>query len=157
MGSDEFSMRVLQCEQKLFRIAYLSLAHDADVEDCVQEALLNAWRHIGSLREPEHFETWLIRILINECKGCGRKRARQRTVALGEYDPPMPEPEDPNLRDLVRALPDKYRLPIALHHLEGYPMTEVARMMKLTRSMVRWRLDKGMRMLRQTLREEEWR
>jgi RNA polymerase sigma-70 factor (ECF subfamily) len=155
MDSSEFSTRVLQCERKLFRIAYLSLARDADVEDCVQEALLSAWRHIGSLREPAYFETWLIRILINECKACGRKRAGRRTVALGEYDPPMPEPEDSHLRDLVRALPDKYRLPIALHHLEGHPAAEVARMMKLTRSMVRWRIAKGMGMLRQALRQEE--
>ena len=50
----------------VYRVAlgYLRSAHDA--EDAVQDALLSAWRALGSLRDEQYFETWLMRILIND-------------------------------------------------------------------------------------------
>ena len=68
MNRTDFILRVRGCERRLYRVARTMLRSDADCEDAVQEALLKAWSKLGSLREEQFFETWLIRILINECR-----------------------------------------------------------------------------------------
>ena len=75
MDEQEFSRRVMQSRDKLFRIAYTLLHNEQDCADALQEALLRAWQNLSRLREERYFDTWLVRILINECK---RLRARRR-------------------------------------------------------------------------------
>ena len=153
MDSAQFSKHVLGCEQKLFRIAYLTLGGYEGTEDAVQETLLKAWKRLPSLREPAYFDTWLIRILINECKDQRRKVNMQRTMQLSDAVS-VSEPPDTVLRDALSEVDLKYRIPIVLHHLEGYKVNEVAQMMRLTNGMVRWRLERGMALLRVELTGE---
>ena len=70
----EFVQRVRACERRLYRVARAQLPSEADCEDAVQEALLRAWDRLDTLREEAYFETWLIRILINQCKTFYRRR-----------------------------------------------------------------------------------
>ena len=44
---------------RLFAIARLILRDEAKAEDATQEALVSAWRHIRSLRDPDRFDAWL--------------------------------------------------------------------------------------------------
>ena len=73
MDKHEFSMRVIACENRLYRISTAILGNTFDRDDAVQETLLKAWANLSTLREEKHFETWLIRILINECRTVDRK------------------------------------------------------------------------------------
>lgn len=61
--ADAFERLARPCGPTLYRVAASCLhGHDADAADAVQNALIAAWRNIGSLREPRYFKTWLIRI-----------------------------------------------------------------------------------------------
>ena len=51
MDEQEFSRRVTQARDKLFRISYTLLHNEQDCADALQEALLRAWQHLGRLRE----------------------------------------------------------------------------------------------------------
>lgn len=53
-----------------------------DLEDIVQEALLRAFRSIGSFRWDSSFQTWLYRITANVCRDFARKSAACRCVSL---------------------------------------------------------------------------
>ena len=77
MNEREFSQRVRNCRDKLWRVSYAILRNGADCDDALQEALLRAWRQIGSLREEKYFDTWLTRILINEAKRILRQRQKR--------------------------------------------------------------------------------
>ena len=68
MDERGFERRCRACEQRLFRVCYAMLPEKADREDAIQEALIKAWRKRGTLRDEALFETWLVRIAINECK-----------------------------------------------------------------------------------------
>jgi RNA polymerase sigma-70 factor (ECF subfamily) len=153
MDAKEFTDRARAMKPRLFRIAYLSSRCYQDCEDAVQEALFKAWRHQGSLRENRYFETWLVRILINECRLIHRKNPAGRAEALPE-DLPTPEPADPALRDALRGLDEKYRAPLVLHHLEGYTVREVASILKIPGTAARWRLEQGRKKLARALGEE---
>lgn len=67
MDERAFEQRVLELEPRLYRTACAILWNDADAADALQECLLKAWRKRGSLKEEACFNSWITRILINEC------------------------------------------------------------------------------------------
>src|SRR6187551_797608 len=62
---------------RLYVIARLILRDEEKAEDATQDALLAAWRHIRGLRDPDRFDAWLRRLLVNACyREAGRTRRR---------------------------------------------------------------------------------
>ena len=151
MDEREFSNRAMACAERLWRISYLTLRNPADCDDAVQEALLRAWSNRRRLRDDRLFETWLVRILINCARDILRKR---RTVQPLDENLAAAGPADVGLRDVLCALDVKYRLPIVLHHLEGYNLEECAAMLRLPVSTVKWRLHAGRKQLKTELEGE---
>ena len=93
MDVHEYTSRVRAIETKLYRCAKCILKNDTDAADAVQEALLSAWRNLSSLRNEDYFETWLIRIVINECKRLIKKRDLLREEVLSPTLAAPPEEE----------------------------------------------------------------
>ena len=151
MDAKEFSNRAMACAERLWRISYLTLQNPADCDDAVQEALLRAWANRRRLRDERLFETWLVRILINCARDILRRR---RTVQPLDENLTAGEPVNPQLRDALCALDVRYRLPIVLHHLEGYNLDECAAMLGLPVSTVKWRLYAARKQLRSQLEGE---
>ena len=112
-------MRVHGCMNRLWRISWSILRCGADCDDAVQEAIFRAWRKRGTLREEKYFETWLTRILINECRRMLRRRG-SGNAPVPESLADQAEPENPELADAIAALPVELRLPIVLHYMEVY-------------------------------------
>lgn len=154
MNKDEFSRRIRENQDKLYRITCGLLREPQDRLDAVQEATLKAWCNLPRLRNEEFFDTWLIRILINECHNRHRTQAR---FAPLESAPEPSEPFQGNslLRDAIYALPQKLRIPILLHYMEGYKTDEIAQMLRLPGGTVRSRLRRGRTMLKTMLEEPE--
>ena len=154
MTDRQFSERALACAERLHRISYLILGREADCEDAVQEALMRAWLHISSLREESYFETWLIRILINESRRILRQRTKHPTLEIPE-SLPAPEPPDRALHDALLALEAKLRIPIILHHLEDYSVREIAGILSIPEATVKYRLRRGRELLKLQLEEDK--
>lgn len=147
----EFIDRVRSCERRLYRVARTMLRSDVDCEDAVQEALLKAWAKLSMLRQEQFFETWLIRILINECRTLYRKRPK----ATEEIPESIAAPaEDRSLIDALMNLPEKYRIPTELHYIEGYGISEISRMLFIPEGTVKWRLSRARTLLKTELGEE---
>ena len=154
MTREDFSQRIRASQDKLYRITCGLLREPQDRMDAVQDAILKAWCNLGRLRSEEYFDTWLIRILINECHN--RHRTQARLVPLES----APEPSEPfqgnsQLRDAILALPEKLRIPIILHYMEGYKTEEIAQMLRLPGGTVRSRLRRARSMLKTMLEETE--
>lgn len=152
MDEREFSRRTVNCTERLWRIAYLILRNEADCDDAVQEALLLAWKKRHTLRNDEFFETWLTRILINSARSMLRRKSFEPLPP--EIHLPDNSPPDPDLRDAIRSLDVKLKLPLILHHVEGYSLAECAQLLKLPVSTVKWRIHTACRKLREDLEEE---
>lgn len=149
MNEREFSQKVRECRDGLWRVSYAILRNGADCDDALQEALLRAWRQIGSLRDERYFSTWLTRILINEAKRILKKRASagcELTENVCGNDS-----ANPRLHDAIMALPVNLRIPLVLHYMEGYPVKEVASMLQLPVTTVQWRLHSARAQIR-----DEW-
>lgn len=156
MTDDEYMARVEGMERRLYRIARAVLWNDSDCADAIQEAVVKGWLKRGSLRNPDWFETWLIRILINECRNIQRKN-RVKLLPLddqidfGEPSAANDPVEDVQLRDALSRLPSKYRTVLVLHHLEGFSLEETADLLNQPQTTVKSRLHQARRALRALL------
>lgn len=149
MTKTEFTDAVLAAEPVLYRVAKSMLGSEADCADAAQNAILRAWEKLDTLKKPEYFRTWLVRILINECKSV--LRTRGRCVSL-EQDTDEAAPEtNGELYAALAALEEKYRLPVTLHYIEGFHTNEIAHMLRLPEGTVKTRLRRAREILRKEL------
>ena len=158
MDKQEFADRVHAMQERLYRIAYGQLREEQDRRDAVQEAVLKAWQSRERLRDAAYFETWLIRILINECHNiqrAGRRFFPSERLPEQPYTEKNMEGSDADLRRAILALPMKLRLPVMLHYIEGYTTEEAGRILHVPVGTVRSRLKKARVLLRAQLGEED--
>ena len=86
MSDEEFAERVTAMTQTLYRVCYAQLSQACDREDAVQEALRKCWQKRGQLRDARYLQTWVIRVLLNECHNIQRRAARLQHRADGCAD-----------------------------------------------------------------------
>lgn len=150
----EFNEAAERYLNMVYRIALNWFGNVPDAEDAAQEVMLRLWRGGPPPGEEERLRYWLARVSVNVCKDLSRTPWRLHTVSLEEAAEPLaPEPEDRQVLEEVLRLPKKYRVPLYLHHYEGYSAAEVGAMLGLNVSTVRTRLDRARRKLRQQLEE----
>ena len=152
MKNEEFTRAILGMTDTLYRVAATQLRQRADREDAVQEALRRAWEKRHTLREERYLQTWVIRILLNECHAIQRKAAR---LLPGEEIPAVqPQREETGLKEALLQLEERYRTPILLHYMEGYTVKEVAGILRGPQSTVKTWLARGRKALAAQLKEE---
>ena len=154
MKPEEFAARTEAVRDRLYRTAYLYLGSEADALDAVDEAVYKALRALKQLREPDFFETWLTRILINEC----HRELRRRTRFSG--DDVLPEAAGPDdyetlpLKEAIRRLPEELRLVVILRFFAGYTQAETAAALEIPQGTVATRQRRALQLLRLELGEE---
>ena len=130
----------------------------ADTQDVVQIVFVKAWRSIGRFENRSEYYTWLYRIAVNECLNYLKKNrytsvSFDETKWLGGEDWLLPREEKQYLwRRVLASVDRKERSVIFLYAVEGLTMTEVAKVMGISRQMLykKWniimtRLQKSMR------------
>ena len=115
-----------------------SIVADLEAEDVVQDALIKAWKKLGSLREPEAFAAWLTRIVANTAVARARRRRFFEPidgVAVAAVEAPVDVQID--VGRLLRGLPPRQRAVLHLTAVEGYTDSEIAEALGITSSSVR--------------------
>ena len=101
MTEQEYIRRAESLKEQLYRCAAVYLGSPSDAVDAVDEAFYKGFLAYSKLRQPEFFDTWLTRILINVCNSELRRRKRELAVAelpetaQEEFDPPGRPPQGP--------------------------------------------------------------
>ena len=142
----------------LFAIAYRILRDRPTAEDATQDAVVRCWRDIRGLRDPDRFEAWLHRLLVNACRDLARRNRRRPTEVLGTaLEMPASGDEYGRLADhdeLERAflqLPADHRIALVLTHYVGYSAPELAVILNVPTGTVYSRLHYGARAMREAL------
>ena len=142
-----FTQKLLESEPMLYRIACALLRSEADRQDAMQETALKAWKNRASLREEQYFRTWISRIMVNECHNLHRKNSRY--VPVEELpDRPAPDSGEQETRLMLESLPEKQRVPLVLHYLEGFSLEEIARVQHISLALVKYRMHQARKALR---------
>ncbi len=149
MTNDEFARRIVEIQGTLYRVSCTILRQQADREDAVQSCIERAWRKRHMLRDEKRFAAWVTRILINECYAICRKYRRE--VPVEEFpEIPAPPSADPDLYRFFTGLPEKLRLPMVLHYVEGYDQKTVADILHLPLGTVKSRMLRGREKMKQS-------
>lgn len=155
MTKDDFTVQILDMKKTLYHIACGILRSEADREDAVQECICKAWEKRDSLKNDAAFRAWVTRILVNECYDICRRSGR--VIVLDEL-PESVAPEDTEgreLRELIMAMDEIYRMPIILFYIEGFNIREISKILQIPEGTVKSRLYAGRMKLRNVLGEEE--
>ena len=145
-------------QDRLFATAQRILRDIDRAEDALQDALVIAWRDLRGLRDPDRFDAWLQRLLINVCI-THATRERRRTANLRVLPVDGPAGPDDLLsvadRDLLergfRRLPPEQRAILVLHHYLGYAPSEIAETLGIPAGTARSRLHHAHRAMRAAL------
>lgn len=129
---DAFEALAIGSGDRLFTIARLILRDAHLAEDAVQETLVHAWRDLPRLRDPDRFDAWLRRLLVNACADQGRHR--RRWSADIRILPAEPAAQDASgsmedrdqLERGFRRLKPEQRAAVVLHFYLGLTVPEVA-------------------------------
>lgn len=136
---DAFEAIVRDRMGAVYRLSLAITGNEADAADATQDAFLAAWRQVRTLRDPARLEAWLGRIAVNSARMIVRARSRRSIREIRGIDtiemaaaaaaPSTFAPAERDGRALAAALerldPDK-RAILALHHLDGRGIAEIA-------------------------------
>jgi RNA polymerase sigma-70 factor (ECF subfamily) len=158
---------------KLFRIARAILKDDADAEEALQDAYLDAYRHIQDFAGTARFDTWLTRIVINQALMRLRKRKQDRVVVpFGAGTSDAREPAENSVADLraepppnalfrseirrllerqIDQLPDAFRVVFVMREVEDMSAEAIAEALSIPAATVRTRLFRARALLREAL------
>ena len=131
----------------LFRLCLVMLRNAADAEDAVQEALLCYIERAPEFESAGAERAWLFTVDSNRCRDALRAARRHPQLTLDELAGLGAEESELGLLDALMRLPEKYRLALTLHYVEGYSTGEIASMTGRTPSCVKMRLKKGRELL----------
>jgi RNA polymerase sigma-70 factor (ECF subfamily) len=151
-----FEVLAAQAIDRLFGVARRVLRDQAAAEDAVQDCLIRAWRDLRALRDPERWDAWLYRLLLNACRDEQRRmRRRPIQVAIDAVSPIDAGPDglaEIDQRDeLARGfaqLSVEHRMALTLHHYLGLGPAAVARVLGIPEGTAASRLHYGARALR---------
>lgn len=157
MDQNTFVVRTQAIKARLYRTAYLYLGSEADALEAVDEAVYQALRSLKKLREPAFFETWITRILINQC----HRELRRRKRLHPDGEEALPESAGPDayaglpLREAVNRLPEELRTVVILRFFSGYTQAETAAALEIPQGTVATRQRRALALLRLELGEED--
>ncbi len=144
-----------------YRYATLILGDPTEAEDATHEAALAAWRRFADLRDPDRFDAWFGRILVNACRD--RLRARRRTLHEILGDEAVGSTADSTdaiasrqaLGQALRSLSVDHREVIVLRFYADLTVDQIADRTGVGSGTVKSRLHYALRHLRDALATEE--
>jgi RNA polymerase sigma-70 factor (ECF subfamily) len=159
---DAFSELARVSIDRLYVVARLILRDDARAEDATQEALVAAWRRLAGLRDPDRFEAWLHRLLVNACYREARRGRRRGSMevqvdllempeASGAIDAGLNLANRDQLERGFRRLDVDQRTVLVLHYYLGFSLDDAADVLGVRPGTVRSRLHRAINAMRAAL------
>jgi RNA polymerase sigma-70 factor (ECF subfamily) len=164
---------LLDAQEVAWRFSRTVCGHTEDAEDAMQEALVQTFRFVSRLRDPQAFRPWLYRTVRNACLMSRRRRADEPRHVLSlddllptsdsarRLDAPSPGKNPEQLvvnaglrRRLTRAiakLPPAFRMVVFLREMEGLSTREAAEVLRVSEDTIKARLHRARLFLQREL------
>ena len=155
---DAYALVAAEIADRFLAVARRILRDRDLAEDATQQALLAVWQDLPRLRDPDRFESWSYRVLVNACYAEGRKERRWspnlRILPIDETA------ADRSLETVVdrdqlergfRRLTIDQRAVVVLYHYLDQPLDEIARIIGIPVGTAHSRLHHAMRGMRAAL------
>ncbi len=166
---EAFEQLISNYQTKIYHIAFHMLSNEQDAEDAAQDAIIKAYRYLGSFKEESGFYTWVYRITHNICLDMIRKRRRSvlHTAELIKKDQDgqetelqivdeKPQPEEQimtqqvqvEMQHAISELKENYRIVIIMRDIQGMSYDDIAAVLDISAGTVKSRLNRARENLR---------
>ena len=156
---------VARYQRLLCSLAYSAVGNVSESEDIAQEAFIEGWRKLGSLREASKLRPWLCGILRHKVGRRHRKAAREPVYRADPYEDSgevesqeesvegqaIRKEEQALLWQALERVPERYREPLVLYYREHQSIEHVACNLDLSEDAVKQRLSRGRKMLQEQM------
>lgn len=157
-----FTDIIINIEDDLYKIAKTRISNEADIEDLIQEAMIESYKHIKSLKEPYNVKMWIIKILINKCNKLYKKKYKKE-ISIDEYN--MENyiilnsqnniEDDLNFYYLIKCLKYEERIIIILYYKEQYSIEEISKILKMNKNTVKTNLYRARQKIKENFYENK--
>jgi RNA polymerase sigma-70 factor (ECF subfamily) len=152
-----FEVLATAAGDRLYAVARLILRSADLAEDAVQEAFVRAWQQLPSLRDPDRFDAWLYRLVVNACADQGRQLRRWSQqvqplpldISIGDDTGSVADREQLE-RGFSRLKPEQ-RAVVVLHYFSGFSAAEIAGILGIPEGTARSRLHYSIETMRAAL------
>lgn len=157
-----FTNMIFSIKHDLYKVAKTRLTSEDDIEDMIQETMIQVYKSIKKLKEPEKFKKWTITILINKCNKLYKKKYKG-DVSIDEYNlekymiinSQEDIEDDLNFYYLIKNLKYEERIIILLYYMEQYDIDEIAKMLKMNKNTAKSHLHRAKCNIKNNLLKEE--
>jgi RNA polymerase sigma-70 factor (ECF subfamily) len=157
--SEAFGLLVERYDRAVYNLALRTMRDVEEAKDATQEAFFKAFRSLRTFRPGSKFSTWIFSIAYHACCDRLARRKRYSDAELPERADESPGPEQVairldeahRLRAAIDTLPEKYRVVVALYHLQGRQYEEIAKVLDLPMGTVKTHLFRAKELLRKRL------
>jgi len=132
-------------------------------EELAQEAFISAWKDLAQLRDLTKFRSWIGSIARNIIKSSFRSQKRDlisKSASMDQIEDVGTEDSGPVekaitkerqavVRQAIQQIPEKYREPLVLFYRQQQSVKDVAEQLQLSESVVKQRLSRGRKLLRE--------
>ncbi len=144
---EAFSKLIQGIKSKLYKTGMAILKNNDDVCDALQETLINSYKNIKKLNNPKYFNTWIIRIMINNCYEIIRKNKRVSEINekmqqnMDNYYEIYCEKSD--MENLLNKLDNELRLITVLYYYDDFSVKHIAKILNIPEGTVKSRLSRA--------------
>jgi RNA polymerase sigma-70 factor, ECF subfamily len=162
-----FEILMRRHNQRVYRAARAVVKDEAEVEDVMQQAYINAFTHLHQFEDRSEFSTWLTRIALNEAFARRQKMQRLESfsvpggdgASIEEVTSTQPDPERQAyaeelrrvLEEAIDELPESYRTVFMLRDVEGLSTSETGAGLGIGDEAVKTRLHRARAMIRKSV------
>lgn len=146
MDKETFALKILDCEETLYRISMSMLKNEKDCEDAVQDTILTAFSKLNTLKNEQYFKTWLVRILINKCNK--QLHYKKRNMPATNIEVVNNREQSTEIKLALEKLPPKIKIVIVMFYIEDFSINEIKSVLKIPEGTVKSRLSKGRKLLK---------
>ena len=146
---------------RLDTAARLILRDPELARDAVQEATLKAWKNLRGLRDPDRFDAWLHRLLVNACFDLARRRRGRFEVELTPlHDAPVPDAtsrvtDAMYVERMLATVDPAQRAVVVLHYYLDLSLPETAAALGIPVGTAKSRLNRALGAMRITVADDE--
>jgi RNA polymerase sigma-70 factor, ECF subfamily len=154
---DAFAALARASFRRAYDVARLILRDEDRAQDAVQEAYVQAWKHIRALRDPAAWDAWMHRLVVHACYRAARQATRRNVIELhvvadrepaGERDVAVSIADRDQMTRALGRLPIDQRAVIVLHFYLDLPLPETADILDIPVGTAKSRLHRGLESLR---------
>lgn len=146
---EAFVALVKQYEAVLYNTAIRMLHNEEDAADALQDTIMQAYEKLHTLQKNAYFNTWLYRILLNQCNQILNKRKNLVEFDVhGHSEEAEQQVENLELEEALEKLSPDYKTAFTLYYVHGLNTREMSEFLNEPEGTIKSRLSRGKALLR---------